>query len=224
MREQQTWQRKLDEVRRTAVRSKNRISREGPLLDGYLYVARVRCGRANCKCRRRDYRHELWCLSFREQGRSRTVTVPAAWRPRVAKAAGDYREARRLLRELQTQVREAPAELATAVGDHERAPQARWSAVAVVLVLWYWAFMNRSMPFCQLLYRCWHLVVALAEKGAVALPDGPSRPRRSVKPGRQWAWPPSKTSWSWPPSGPNGNWESCSVTADCGCRRWTRRI
>ena len=109
MREQQTWQRKLDEVRRTAVRSKNRISREGPLLDGYLYVARVRCGRANCKCRRRDYRHELWCLSFREQGRSRTVTVPAAWRPRVAKAAGDYREARRLLRELQTQVREAAA-------------------------------------------------------------------------------------------------------------------
>lgn len=57
-----------------------------------------------------------------------------------------------------------PAELAAAVGDHERAPQARWAAVAVVLILWYWAFANRTLPFCQLLYRSWHLVLALAAK------------------------------------------------------------
>lgn len=42
-------------------------------------------------------------------------------------------------------------------------PQARWPAMAVVLVLWYWAFMNRRLPFSQLLYRSWHLVLAFAE-------------------------------------------------------------
>lgn len=71
-----------------------------------------------------------------------------------------------------------PAELAEAVRDHQRAPQARWSAVAVMLVLWYWAFTNRRLPFCQLLYYCWHLVLALAEKGATESPSGRSRPRR----------------------------------------------
>lgn len=70
-----------------------------------------------------------------------------------------------------------PAELTESVRDHERAPQARWSAVAVVLVLWYWAFTNRRLPFCQLLYGCWHLVLALAEKGAKTSPPGPFRPR-----------------------------------------------
>jgi len=53
-----------------------------------------------------------------------------------------------------------------ALQDYQRAPQARWPAVAVVLVLWYWAFMNRRLPFCQLLYRSWHLVLALAQKRA----------------------------------------------------------
>lgn len=57
-------------------------------------------------------------------------------------------------------------ELTTALQDHERAPQARWPALAVVLVLWYWAFINRRLPFSQLLYRSWHLVLACAKKKA----------------------------------------------------------
>ncbi len=58
------------------------------------------------------------------------------------------------------------ADVEAALGDRQRAPQARWSAMAVVLVLWYWAFMNRRLPFCQLLYRSWHLVLGLAQKRA----------------------------------------------------------
>jgi hypothetical protein len=70
------------------------------------------------------------------------------------------------------------ADLEAAVRDHQRAPQARWPVLAVVLVLWYWAFMNRRLPFCQLLYRSWHLVLALAQKRAKRWPPGRSRPRR----------------------------------------------
>jgi hypothetical protein len=50
--------------------------------------------------------------------------------------------------------------------------------VAVVLVLWYWAFLNRRLPLATLLYRTWHLVRALAEKGATKLPSTRFRPRR----------------------------------------------
>ena len=62
-----------------------------------------------------------------------------------------------------------------ALRNHQRSPQARWPAIAVVLVLWYWAFINRRLPFCQLLYRTWHLVLASAQKGALLWPPGRSR-------------------------------------------------
>jgi len=57
-------------------------------------------------------------------------------------------------------------ELDEALHGCQRAPQAHWPALAVVLVLWYWALLNRRMPFSELLYRTWHLVVANAKKGA----------------------------------------------------------
>lgn len=109
MRERKTWQKQLAAVRQTAAQVRRRIGREGPLLDAYLYVARVRCGRATCQCMRTDRGHTTWCLSFRDHGRSRTVTVPAAWRRRLATATGDYREARGLLRALPAQARAAAA-------------------------------------------------------------------------------------------------------------------
>jgi len=49
-----------------------------------------------------DYRHEAWCLSFTEDGRSRTLTVPQEWLRRVAEATDTYREARGLLRSVET--------------------------------------------------------------------------------------------------------------------------
>ncbi len=70
------------------------------------------------------------------------------------------------------------AELTEALRNHQRAPQARWPALAVVLVLWYWAFINRRLPFSQLLYRSWHLVLACAEKRAPRSSPGRSHPKR----------------------------------------------
>ena len=69
-------------------------------------------------------------------------------------------------------------ELTEALRDHERAPQARWPALAVVLVLWYWAFINRRLPFSQLLYRSWHLVLASGKKRARRWPPERFPPKR----------------------------------------------
>jgi hypothetical protein len=47
-----------------------------------------------------NYRHEKWCLSFMENGRSRTLTVPDAWLRRMTGATRGYREIRTLIRQL----------------------------------------------------------------------------------------------------------------------------
>jgi hypothetical protein len=96
------WANRLDELRRTATKTKRTLGRDEPLLDAYLYVSRVRCGRPTCKCMQTDYRHEKWCLSFVENGRSRTLTVPDRWLPEMAKATSAYRGTRSLIREFGT--------------------------------------------------------------------------------------------------------------------------
>jgi len=69
-----------------------------PLLPGSLYEQKSRCGKPRCKCAQGPYRHRLWCLSFVEDGRSRTRTVPAAVRPAVAGLTAEYRRERQARR------------------------------------------------------------------------------------------------------------------------------
>jgi len=71
-----------------------------PLFPGSLYEQKSQCGKPACKCARGPYRHRQWCLSFLEEGRSRTRAVPPALRPAVAELASRYREVRRARRRL----------------------------------------------------------------------------------------------------------------------------
>ena len=70
------------------------------LFPGSLYEQKSRCGKPACKCARGPYRHRQWCLSFLEEGRSRTRVVPPALRPAVAELTARYREVRRARRRL----------------------------------------------------------------------------------------------------------------------------
>lgn len=69
-----------------------------PLFPGSLYEQKSRCGKPQCKCAQGTYRHRLWCLSFVEEGQSRTRTVPAGVRPAVATLTADYRRVRQARR------------------------------------------------------------------------------------------------------------------------------
>lgn len=71
-----------------------------PLFPGSLYEQKSRCGKPACKCARGRYRHRQWCLSFLEEGGSRTRVVPPALRPAVAELTARYREVRRARRRL----------------------------------------------------------------------------------------------------------------------------
>ena len=69
-----------------------------PLFPGSLYEQKSCCGKPQCKCAQGPYRHRLWCLSFVEDGGSRTRTVPAAIRPTVAGLTAEYRRVRQARR------------------------------------------------------------------------------------------------------------------------------
>jgi len=65
-----------------------------------LYEHKTQCGNPRCRCAAGPYRHRQWCVSFVEEGRSRTRVVPRGLRPEVERLTGDYRRVRRARREL----------------------------------------------------------------------------------------------------------------------------
>ena len=80
-------------------------AREG-VLAGSLYIARTRCGRKACKCMTSDYRHQNWCLSFYQSGKSRTRTVPDELVATVRDLTGKHREVKGLRRGMAKVARE----------------------------------------------------------------------------------------------------------------------
>ena len=72
----------------------------GPIFAASLYEQRSRCGKPQCKCAVGAYRHRQWCVSFVEDGRSRTRVVPAAVRAEAQGMTEDYRRVRRARRDL----------------------------------------------------------------------------------------------------------------------------
>jgi hypothetical protein len=72
-----------------------------PLFPASLYEHKSRCGKPTCRCAKGPYRHRLWCLSFVEEGRSRTRVVPKSMRRAVERLTADYRSVRRTRRTFQ---------------------------------------------------------------------------------------------------------------------------
>ncbi len=71
-----------------------------PLLDASLYEHRIRCGKPTCRCADGDYRHAMWCISFVQDGKSRTRVVQEPIRARVRELTERYRALRQGRREL----------------------------------------------------------------------------------------------------------------------------
>jgi len=66
-----------------------------PLFPASLYPLKSRCGKPQCKCANTSYRHEQCCVSYVEDGASRTRTVAPDLRPEVRKMTEDYRRFRK---------------------------------------------------------------------------------------------------------------------------------
>lgn len=53
-----------------------RLGGDQPLLAATLTQVRKRCGRKNCRCQTHDERHTGWHLTYKIEGKTRTVYVP----------------------------------------------------------------------------------------------------------------------------------------------------
>ncbi len=76
----------------------NVVGQEGGVIAGSVYAARIRCGRKACRCMQSDYRHEIRCISFREDGGSRTRTLPDELAEEIQDKTVSYRQAKQLRR------------------------------------------------------------------------------------------------------------------------------
>ena len=81
----------------------NKLDRTDTLLDAYLYKSRVKCGKTTCKCMTSDYRHESDCLSFTENGNSRTRSVQGNSIDELGTITSDYKELRNIRKQLVSQ-------------------------------------------------------------------------------------------------------------------------
>jgi len=76
------------------------VTDRSPLFAGYVYEQETKCGKPQCKCAKSDYRHRQCCVSFVEEGKSRTRVIPQECRADVEKLTSDYREYREARRKL----------------------------------------------------------------------------------------------------------------------------
>lgn len=82
------------------------LVKQDELVAGSLYVSSTRCGRKACKCMSSDYRHESCCLSFIEDGKSRTRTVSEELATSIRAQTAAYSEVKILRREIAKQEKE----------------------------------------------------------------------------------------------------------------------
>ena len=83
-----------------------------PLFPGSVYQSKSRCGKPQCKCASTDYRHQQWCVSYVEDGASRTRVVPPELRPEVEVMTDEYRQLRKAEREVRKALESLLAEWA----------------------------------------------------------------------------------------------------------------
>lgn len=83
-----------------------------PVFPGSVYQSNTRCGKPQCKCATTDYRHQQWCLSYVEDGASRTRTLPPEIRAEVQAMTDEHRQLRRAERELRKTLEDLLAEWA----------------------------------------------------------------------------------------------------------------
>jgi len=70
------------------------------LFAGSVYTHKVRCGKPGCRCAQGDERHEMICVSYVEDGHSRTRVVPENVRVELVEMTEAYRECRKAQRQM----------------------------------------------------------------------------------------------------------------------------
>jgi len=74
----------------------------GPLVAASLCHRAVRCGNPRCRCAS-GAKHGSWCLTFKRQGKTRTVHVPRDLVAEVRQWVKEYRRTKLILAQISAQ-------------------------------------------------------------------------------------------------------------------------
>jgi hypothetical protein len=74
----------------------------GPLVAASLCQRAVRCGNPQCRCAS-GAKHSSWCLTFKRQGKTRTVHVPRDLVEEVRQWVKEYQRTKQILAQISAQ-------------------------------------------------------------------------------------------------------------------------
>ena len=78
------------------------LQQTGPLVAASLCRRDVRCGRPGCRCAK-GAKHTSWCLTFKHQGKTRTVHVPRDLLEEVRTWVKEYRRTKERVAQISEQ-------------------------------------------------------------------------------------------------------------------------
>ena len=78
------------------------LQQVGPLVAASLCQRAVRCGNPQCRCAS-GAKHSAWCLTFKRQGKTRTVHVPRDLVEEVRQWVKEYQRTKQLLAQISDQ-------------------------------------------------------------------------------------------------------------------------
>lgn len=87
------------QIRRMSEARIRQLRARGPVLGASLVQIAKQCGRSGCHCQS-GKKHVGIYLTFKEQGKTRTVYVPQELRGEVARWIDEHRRLKRLMKEL----------------------------------------------------------------------------------------------------------------------------
>ena len=74
----------------------------GPLVAASLCHRAVRCGNPRCRCAQ-GVKHTSWCLTYKQQGKTRTVHVPRDLVAEVRQWVKEYQRTKQILAQISCQ-------------------------------------------------------------------------------------------------------------------------
>ena len=78
------------------------LQQVGPLVAASLCRRAVRCGNPHCRCAT-GVKHTSWCLTFKHQGRTRTVHVPRDLVEEVRRWVKEYQRTKQIVAQISYQ-------------------------------------------------------------------------------------------------------------------------
>ena len=90
---------RFDTMREAKLRQLRQV---GPLVAASLCQRAVRCGNPQCRCAG-GAKHASWCLTFKRQGKTRTVHVPRDLVEEVRQWVKEYHRTKQLLAQISEQ-------------------------------------------------------------------------------------------------------------------------